>query len=218
MKLKKKTTSNIDTLEKVSVVEETPTKSYNNLDEVMNKNRPFNIIYSGVEQESYFHILYEMGIRNFLMSFHYLQNRHISMNKQYCGLGIKFFIDSGAHTYQNDPKYADYDVDYWEKHLQKYLRWVENNREYIFAIASFDFENIVGPDVVKRWNEEYLEPFMLRTGIPVCFVWHQNSHQSWEYYCKRYPYVGFSSVNTEGDSIEMQENKEKQKIAKKNNE
>ena len=217
MKLKKKTTNKVKTTEEVISVEEKSTKSYSNLDEVMDKNKPFNIIYSGVEQDSYFQILYDMGIRNFLMSFHYLQNRHISMDKQYGGLGIKFFIDSGAHTYQNDPKYAEYDVEYWEQHLQKYLRWVEKNREYISAIASFDFENIVGPDVVKRWNEEYFEPFMLRTGIPVCFVWHQNSHQTWEYYCKRYPYVGFSSVNTEGVSIELQEYMEKLKIAENNN-
>ena len=133
----------------------------------MDYDKVFNIIYSGVEQEEYFNILYDMGIRNFLISFHYVQNKHLSMEKQYGGLGIKFFVDSGAHTYQNDPKYAEYDIDYWEKHLQKYLRWVEKNREYIFAIASFDFENIVGAEVVKEWNEKYFEPFMLRTGIPV---------------------------------------------------
>ena len=209
MKLKKTITNNTDGVTEVA--------KYSSLEEVMDKNRPFNIIYSGVEQESYFQVLYDMGIRNFLMSFHYLQNKHINMEKTYGNLGIKFFIDSGAHTYQNDPKYADYDIEYWENHLKKYLNWVERNRSMIFAIASFDFENIVGADVVKRWNEEYLEPFMLRTGIPVCFVWHQNSHQSWEYYCKRYPYVGFSSVNTEGVAIELNEYQNKLKIAEQNN-
>lgn len=191
-------------------------KDYSSLKDVMDYNRPFNIIYSGVEQESYFKILYDMGIRNFLMSYHYLQNRHISMCKQYDGLGIKFFIDSGAHTYQNDPKYAEYDVEYWEEHLQKYLKWVEKNKDYIFAIANFDFENVVGAEKVKEWNEKYFEPFMLRTGIPVCFVWHQNSYYDWEFYCKRYPYVGFSSVNTEGEAIELQEYAERLRTAENN--
>lgn len=191
-------------------------KDYSSLKDVMDYNRPFNIIYSGVEQESYFKILYDMGIRNFLMSYHYLQNRHISMHKQYGGLGIKFFIDSGAHTYQNDPKYAEYDVEYWEEHLQKYLKWVERNKDYIFAIANFDFENVVGAEKVKEWNQKYFEPFMLRTGIPVCFVWHQNSYDDWEFYCKRYPYVGFSSVNTEGEAIELKEYAERLRIAEKN--
>lgn len=185
------------------------------LRDIMDYNRIFNIIYSGVEQEEYFNILYDMGIRNFLISFHYVQNKHLSMKKQYDGLGVKFFVDSGAHTYQNDPKYSEYGVDYWEKHLQKYLKWVEKNREFIFAIASFDFENIVGAEVVKDWNEKYFEPFMLRTGIPVCFVWHQNSYYEWEFYCKRYPYIGFSSVNTEGVSIELKEYTAKLKVAEK---
>lgn len=187
-----------------------------NLRDIMDYDRVFNIIYSGVEQQEYFDILYDMGVRNFLISFHYVQNKHLSMDKQYGGLGVKFFVDSGAHTYQNDPKYSDYDIDYWEKHLQKYLKWVEKNREYIFAIASFDFENIVGAEKVKEWNEKYFEPFMLRTGIPVCFVWHQNSYYDWDFYCKRYPYVGFSSVNTEGVSIELKEYQNKLKIAENN--
>ena len=193
------------------------TKSYSSLEDVMDKTRLFNIFYSGVEQESYFNILYDMGIRNFLISFHYVQNRHLSMQQMYGGKGVKFFVDSGAHTYQNDPKYADYDLDYWENHLKKYLRWVEKNREYIFAIANFDFELVVGAEVVRKWNEDYFEPFMLRTGIPVCFVWHQDSHQDWEFYCKRYPYVGFSSVNIEsGESIDIQEYMEKLRTAEHN--
>ena len=202
-------------LKKVNKPEEKKVNS--SLTDVMDYNRPFNIIYSGVEQESYFNILYDMGIRNFLMSYHYVQNRHLSLQKQYGDLGIKFFIDSGAHTYQNDPKYADYEVDYWEEHLKKYLKWVERNKEYIFAIANFDFENVVGAEKVKEWNEKYFEPFMLRTGIPVCFVWHQNSYDTWDFYCKRYPYVGFSSVNTEGESIELKEYMSRLKVAENNN-
>ena len=85
MKLKKTITNNTDGVTEVA--------KYSSLEEVMDKNRPFNIIYSGVEQESYFQVLYDMGIRNFLMSFHYLQNKHINMEKTYGNLGIKFFID-----------------------------------------------------------------------------------------------------------------------------
>lgn len=197
------------------VSEEPTTPQYTDLHQIMDYSRSFNIIYSGVEQEDYFTILYDMGIRNFLMSYHYVQNRHLSMQQQYGGLGVKFFIDSGAHTYQNDPKYAEYDLEYWENHLKKYLRWVEKNRDMIFAIANFDFENVVGAEKVKEWNEKYFEPFMLRTGIPVCFVWHQNSYYDWEFYCKRYPYVGFSSVNTEGVAIELKEYMDKLRIAEK---
>jgi hypothetical protein len=188
---------------------------YSNLKEIMDYTKPFELIYSGVENDSYYDILFDLGIRNFLMSYHYVQNKHISISKRFEDAPVRLFIDSGAHTYQNDPKYAEYDLEYWEKHLQGYLRWTEKNRQYIFAIANFDFENLVGPEVVDRWNKEYFEPFMLRTGIPVCFVWHQNSYNEWEYYCKRYPYVGFSSVNTEGESIDINEYRLKLKVAEK---
>lgn len=197
---------------------ETPTerKGYADLRSVMDYTLPFELIYSGVENDSYYNILYDMGIRNFLMSYHYIQNKHIKMKERFSGSNVRLFIDSGAHTYQNDPKYLEYDIDYWEKHLQGYLRWVEKNREFIFAIASFDFENVVGPEVVDRWNKEYFEPFMIRTGIPVCFVWHQDSYQTWDFYCKRYPYVGFSSVNTDGVSIDMDEYKDRLRVAENN--
>lgn len=191
-------------------------KVYTSLENVVDKTRTFNIFYSGVEQETYFEILYSEGIRNFLMSYHYLQNKKISMSKTYKDKGIKFFIDSGAHTYQQDPKYSEYTVEFWEEHLKNYLKWAEKNREYIFAIANFDFENVVGAEVVNEWNRKYFEPFMLRTGIPVCFVWHQNSYYDWEFYCKRYPYVGFSSVNIESnEDISISEYREKLKIAEK---
>lgn len=69
---------------------------------------------------------------------------------RYKGKNVKFLIDSGAHTYQNDLKYQDYDIDYWENHLRNYLNWAKKNREYIYAIVSFDFENLVGADVVSN--------------------------------------------------------------------
>ena len=182
----------------------------------MDYDRPFRMIYSGVENEQYFNLLYDMGIRDFLMSYHYIKEKHMNMSR-YKGKNVKFLIDSGAHTYQNDLKYQDYDIDYWENHLRNYLNWAKKNREYIYAIVSFDFENLVGADVVSKWYNQYFEPFMLETGIPVCFVWHQNSSMSWEQYCQRYPYVGFSSVNTEGVAIDLQEYIAKLNIASKYN-
>lgn len=192
-------------------------KSFSTLEEVMDYNKEFSIFYSGVENDTYFQGCYDMGVRNFLMSYHYLQKSRVSLESKYKDLGVKFFIDSGAHTYMNDDKYLDVDIDYWEKHIQKYLAWAEKNRDYIFTIVNCDFENLVGGERVIEWNEKYFEPFMLRTGIPVCFVWHQNSAKDWEYYCKRYPYVGFTSVNTSGEDISFSEYISKLKIAEKYN-
>lgn len=211
----KKIVKKVDKAENITPKAEVEVSTHKSLRDIVDRDKLFTIIYSGVENESYYNILYDMGIRDFLMSYHYIQKMHINMEKRFGGKGIRLFIDSGAHTYQNDPKFADMTVEYWEEHLKKYLAWVERNKEYIFAIASFDFENLVGAEVVKRWYNEYFEPFMIRTGIPVCFVWHQNSYTSWDKYCQRYPYVGFSSVNTMGESIDLQEYASKLKQAEK---
>ena len=75
------------------------TKEYADLRSVMDYTIPFELIYSGVENESYYDILYDMGVRNFLMSYHYIQNKHINMAQRFEGQNVRLFIDSGAHTY-----------------------------------------------------------------------------------------------------------------------
>lgn len=177
----------------------------------------YRMIYSGVENQNYFNILYEMGIRDFLMSYHYIQSRHINM-KDFAEKGIKLFIDSGAFTYQNDPKYAEYTNEMWEKQIVKYLNWAKRNKDAIFAIANLDLENLVGVDVVLEWNRKYFEPFMLETHIPVCFIWHPIcEHSGWEYMCQRYPYVGYSWVSDKGQDLDFNFGKKMFDVAKKYN-
>lgn len=173
--------------------EETPPQPrFKRLGDVIDKTRNFCMLYSGVEDDNNFQILYNLGIRNFLMSYHYVQSKKLDTH-MYESKGIKFLIDSGAYTYMSNPQYRDYTIDQWENHIQNYLNWARNHRDIIFAIASLDIEMLVGGDQVQEWNEKYFEPFMLETGIPVCFVWHHEATKlSWEQYCQRYPYVGVS--------------------------
>lgn len=185
--------------------------------DIVDYTRPFNIFYSGVEDQFNFNILYDMGIRNFLMSYHYIQNKHLD-TKMYQDKGVKFFIDSGAYTYQVDPKYADTTIEDWEKHIVRYLNWAKKHKDMIFAIANLDLENLYGPDQVKQWNEKYFEPFMLETGIPVCFIWHPiNTELGWEKYCQRYPYVGMSWVSDEGTDLDFNFGKNMLRVAEKYN-
>jgi hypothetical protein len=187
-------------IKKKKKVEEVVTeKHYETLDEVVDKNRPYSMIYSGVENKSYFEILYNAGIRNFLMSFHYVQNKHLNMD-YYTNKGIKLFIDSGAYTYITDPKYKEFTVEQWEKQIKQYLNWARKHKDIIFAIANMDLEFLVGEEQVRAWNVKYFEPFMLETGIPVCFIWHEtNGAEGWEFYCKRYPYTGLSFITGAND-------------------
>ena len=165
---------------------------YTRLGDVIDRNRNFAMLYSGVEDDKNFNILYDLGIRNFLMSYHYVQSKNIDKD-MYLSKGIKFLIDSGAYTYYHNADYHTRTIEEWEAHIEKYLNWARQNKEIIFAIASLDIEAIVGGKQVQEWNEKYFEPFMLETGIPVCFVWHESStFLTWEAYCQRYPYVGLS--------------------------
>lgn len=176
---------------------------YNSLREVMDLNRPFNMMFSGVEDDKNFQILYDMGIRNFLISYHYVQKKHLSTSK-YEEMGVKFFVDSGAFTFMSSLEHRDYTIEQWEKYIESYLRWIEKHRSIVFAFASLDLEYLVGGDQVQIWNEKYFEPFMLRTGIPVCFVYHDNATKlTWEQYCERYPYVGISwgGIDTQGNDL-----------------
>ena len=191
------------------------TNKFNDLHDVIDYSRDFSMFYSGVENDSYLSGCYNMGIRNFLMSFEYIQNKHLgNISEKYPN--IHLFIDSGAFTYQNDPKYRNYTVEQWEKQIEKYLRWAEKNKDNIFAIANLDLENLVGGDKVLEWNKKYFEPFMLRTGIPICFVWHKTTSMTWEQYCQRYPYVGHSAV-AEGTDLTLQEHMDLLKTAEKYN-
>lgn len=176
---------------------------YSNLREVMDTNRPFSMMFSGVEDDNNFQILYDMGIRNFLISYHYVQKKHLNTSK-YEEMGVKFFVDSGAFTYMSSIEHEEWTIEQWEKHIETYLRWIERHKDIIFAFASLDIEYLVGGEQVQIWNEKYFEPFMLRTGIPVCFVYHDNATKlTWEQYCQRYPYVGISwgGVDTQGNDL-----------------
>lgn len=178
---------------------------YTDLRQVMDYNRPLTIFFSGVEQESYLDILYDLGIRNFLMSYEYLKGRGVGQLKKYPDMHL--FIDSGAYTYQNDPKYEEYTEEQWEKQIEEYLRWAKKHKDSIFAIADLDLQYLpnVGYEKVYEWRRKYFEPFMLETGIPVCFIYHEDGLAQWEYMCKRYPYVGLSlaidKVDGGGDQL-----------------
>ena len=198
------------------IISTAPVKKYNNLREVMDYNKPLTIFFSGVESEFYLDTLYDLGIRDFLMSYEYLKGKGFNTFKKY--KDIRLFIDSGAYTYQNDPKYEEYTEEQWVKQIQEYLEWAKKHKDNIFAIADLDLQYLsnVGYEKVYEWRKTYFEPFMLETGIPVCFIYHEDGLDQWEYMCKRYPYVGLSLAI---DKVENGSNqlREMFKIAEKHN-
>lgn len=173
---------------------------------IIDYNRPFSIFYSGVEYRRYFDGCHAEGVENFLMSFEYLSSKGAKDMHYYHELGIKMFVDSGAFTYITNPEYRDMSIEYWEIHIEKYLNWARKHKDIIFAIANLDLEMLVGTDQVWEWNKKYFEPFMMETGIPVCFIWHGVSGiEHWEKMCERYPYVGFSMASEQTGRADVAE-------------
>lgn len=193
--------------------EEESTPMFTDLRQVMDYTRPLSIFYSGVEYESYLDILYELGIRNFLMSYEYLKGKGHGQLKKYHDMHL--FIDSGAYTYITNPEFAEYTVEQWEDQIHKYLAWARKHKDQIFAIADLDLQYLVGNEKVYEWRKKYFEPFMLETGIPVCFIYHEEGLDQWEYMCQRYPYVGIS-LNVDGN-IDETDLRDKFRIAEKYN-
>ena len=199
--------------EEVRSLPKSPTPKFTDLRQVMDYTRPLSIFFSGVEYESYLDILYDLGIRNFLMSYEYLKGKGVSQLKKYPDMHL--FIDSGAYTYMSNPEYESYTVEQWEEQIHKYLAWARKHKDSIFAIADLDLQYLVGEEKVYEWRKKYFEPFMLETGIPVCFIYHEEGNEQWEYMCKRYPYIGIS-LNVDGN-IDEADLREKFRIAEKYN-
>lgn len=55
------------------------------------------------------------------------------------------------------------------------------HKDSIFAMADLDLQYLAGYEKVKEWREKYFEPFMLETGIPICFIYHEDGEYVWEY-------------------------------------
>ena len=162
-------------------IKDNNTPKYDSLRDIMDYKRPFTMFFSGVEYKTYLDIVHEEGVKAFLMSYEYAKTKGASHMKEYAQMGLKIFIDSGAFTFMQDPKYSEYTIEQWEKHIESYLKWARKHKDVIFAIANMDLEMIVGEEQVRIWNEKYFEPFMLETGIPVCFIWHTISEEiGWE--------------------------------------
>lgn len=200
-------------LPSVDEEDEVITPKFTDLRQVMDYTRPLSIFYSGVEYESYLDILYDLGIRNFLMSYEYLKGKGHAQLKKYPDMHL--FIDSGAYTYITNPEFESYTVEQWEDQIKKYLSWAKKHKDSIFAIADLDLQYLVGNEKVYEWRKKYFEPFMLETGIPVCFIYHEEGYDQWEYMCKRYPYVGIS-LNVDGN-VDEADLREKFRIAEKYN-
>lgn len=158
-----------------------------------------SLVMSGVESDSYWDIAINEGIGRLLVSFHYIQQKHRNFIKDRLEKNphVKLMIDSGAHTFHaKEDEFSNKPLSFWENYLERYIKFILDNKDYIFACVELDIANIVGFDKVDYFREKYFEP-LKEEGILVCYVWHEyDGMEYWETMCQRFDYVGFSLVNS----------------------
>ena len=163
-------------------------------------NYPCSLVMSGVESDSYFDIAIGEDIDRMLMSFHYIQRKgkNFIRDRLSSHPNVKLMIDSGAHTFHaKEEEYRQKPLEFWEKYLDRYTKFLIANKEFIFSCVELDIAHLVGFDKVDYFREKYFEPLKAH-GILVCYVWHDyDGDKHWSEMCEKYDYVGFSLVNSD---------------------
>lgn len=132
----------------------------------VDKQRDKGIIFFSVSSFTASKALVDSGIYDILVSFHYLKKNtrfadellpDIVKNNGY------FMTDSGAFSIyaeilKKEAGEEIYTEEYWLPYLEEYVQWLYDHSDYIYVAANLDLDNIVGRDVVDRWNEKYFKP------------------------------------------------------------
>lgn len=178
---------------------------------------PSSLIMSGVESDKYWDIAVAAGMEKLLVSFHYIQR----MGKRWLrerlekNPNVKLMVDSGAYTFHmNEDEYKKKPMEYWDKYIESYRKFIMENKDIIFSCVEVDIANIVGDSVVEGWRNGVFKEIE-EAGVLVCYVWHPfDGKPAWEQMCKRFRYVGYSLKNADLEEHEMVK---MSNIAKKHN-
>lgn len=164
--------------------------------------------FSGVEGKQHFDAATSAGAQHCLMSYLYIKDTGTAMLKtRKQATGVKFMIDSGAHTLQtnaHNPKspQAGWKVADYENYLSEYVTWLKTNRALYDVAVELDIsyplniaagrngDDMYGHQIVEKWRRTIFSPLQ-DLGISIVYVWHgANGLQGWEQMCAEYPYVG----------------------------
>lgn len=161
---------------------------------------------SGIESKQHFHACVDAGVKYMLTSFYQFYDggdRDIVRKRKKQFPQLQFMVDSGAHTFISDyTKFQSWKREDFEKYVQDYCAWLEENREYIFCAVELDIDyalnmlfgggasSTVGTSIVEGWQKQYFRP-LEEKGLPIIYVWHvERKLEGWEQMCAQFGYVG----------------------------
>lgn len=160
---------------------------------------------SGVESGMHFGHCVRAGVKHVLMSFLQFKNhdKGIVRARKKKHPDMKFMVDSGAFTFITSwEKYTSWTREDFQKYVEEYVEWLDENREYIHTAVEYDIDHTlnmilggsinstIGGSIVEGWQRDLFRP-LVEKGLEVVFVWHENRGiDGWEDMCRRYSYVG----------------------------
>ena len=148
--------------------------------------------------------LYNFGIKEILVSYFYIKKAlkfYEEWLPKFKKEGGIFMVDSGAFSFIGSAYTEEMNKpEFWNAYMKEYIDWCVAHKDFIFSMVNLDLDNIVGHAIVYQWNKEFFEP-LERKGIQVIYVSHEvpgigddNGVRAFEYYCKKYRYVGVNQV------------------------
>lgn len=170
-----------------------------------NKNKNKAVLFFSASSVGDFKQLYYFGIREMLVSYFYIKKSLgyfdgiLPTLKEQGGI---FMTDSGAFSFmgkfrEGSSEYEEaHKEEFWLPYLEEYVAWLRAHKDYIFSAANLDIDNIVGHDIVRKWNKKYFEP-LEKEGINVVYVAHESEGDPhainhFKEYCEKYRYVGIN--------------------------
>ena len=115
------------------------------------------IYLAGMESNENRQVAYEVGNRNFLMSYFYLENKCVAEMFPYATEKVNVFLDSGGYTARKKGVKIN---------LDDYIQYIKTNKDWITAYANFDESNL--EDTLKnqkRMEEAGLQPLPVFHGV-----------------------------------------------------
>ena len=169
------------------------------------------VCFFSASSTSDFQQLWDFGIHESLVSYFYIRKNLSYWDEnlpKFKAEGGIFMTDSGAFSFMakfrdGSPEMEEATKEeFWLPYLHDYIEWIRAHKDYIFCAANLDLDKIVGFSVVDKWNKEYFEPLEKETGVQIVYVAHEESNEDgakgfmsrFEYYCKKYPYVGANQM------------------------
>jgi hypothetical protein len=136
------------------------------------------LFFAGSEAQKFMDVLNECDVKNILMSYYWVRkNSDLEEFSKRC----KIFLDSGGYSARKQGV---------EINVDEYGKFLERNKEYIFAAANLDVYDLN----VALQNQKTLEQY-----FPVIPVFHyteyaQGREDLLREFCEKYPYVALGGM------------------------